>query len=307
MNAILYAHLLQERPSRRLPLALLFALGVHVALLAGIGLGRPAVPFDPVLSFKVSLVERAGHAERDAPLRAPEPQPLPPVPAEPPPAVMAEPEPEPEPEPQASPVPAPPVISTQAPPAPARPVVAAPRRTEPKPVEPKPVEPRPVEPKPVPAPRPVAPPAPRRSGPLSAAELMGAGLDSIRQEAPLPAASSRGRSKRADPTDSSTLEGYYAAAWVAKVERIGALNFPEEARRRNLTGSLRLSVVIRADGTILETTVVRSSGQSALDEGARRIVELGAPYAPFPDELRRRYDTLVIVRDWQFRQGAQFQ
>ena len=60
---------------------------------------------------------------------------------------------------------------------------------------------------------------------------------------PLPAASSRGRSKRADPTDSSTLEGYYAAAWVAKVERIGALNFPEEARRRNLTGSLRLSVV----------------------------------------------------------------
>ena len=47
-------------------------------------------------------------------------------------------------------------------------------------------------------------------------------------------------------------------------------------------------------------------GEAALDEGARRIVELGAPYAPFPDELRRRYDTLVIVRDWQFRQGAQF-
>mgnify|MGYP000617859141 CR=1 FL=1 len=33
-------------------------------------------------------------------------------------------------------------------------------------------------------------------------------------------------------TDTSTPEGYYAAAWVAKVERIGALNFPEEARRR---------------------------------------------------------------------------
>lgn len=303
MNAILYAHLLQERPSRRLPLALLFALGVHVALLAGIGLGRPAVPFDPVLSFKVSLVERAGHAERDAPLRAPEPQPQVQVPAEPPPAVMDEPEPE----PQTPALPAPPVVSTQAPPAPSRPVVAAPRRAEAKPAEPKPAEPRPVEPKPVPAPRPVAPPVPRRSGPLSAAELMGAGLDSIRQDAPLPAASSRGRSKRADPTDSSTLEGYYAAAWVAKVERIGALNFPEEARRRNLTGSLRLSVVIRADGTILETTIVRSSGQPALDEGARRIVELGAPYAPFPDELRRRYDTLVIMRDWQFRQGAQFQ
>ena len=107
--------------------------------------------------------------------------------------------------------------------------------------------------------------------------------------------------------DANGPAGSSPAAWVAKVERIGALNFPEEARRRNLTGSLRLSVVIRADGTILETTVVRSSGQSALDEGARRIVELGAPYAPFPDELRRRYDTLVIVRDWQFRQGAQFQ
>lgn len=293
MNAILYARLLQERPSRRrLPLALLFALGLHVALLAGIGLGRPAAPFDPVLSFQVSLVERAGHAEHDAPLAAPEPQAAQ-MPDEPPPPPAAEPEPEPVAPPRAAPA----QVTTQAPPAATRPVVAAPR----------PVEPKPAEPKPAPVPRPLAPPAPARPrGPVSAAELMGAGLDAIRQDAPLPAASSRGRSRRADPTDTSTLEGYYAAAWVAKVERIGALNFPEEARRRNLTGSLRLSVVIRADGSILETTIVRSSGQPALDEGARRIVELGAPYAPFPDELRKRYDTLVIMRDWQFRQGAQF-
>lgn len=291
MNATLYAHLLQERPSRRLPVALLAALALHAALLAGVRLGRPAAPFDPVLSFSVSLVERAGHAERDAPLAEPVPAPLP-EPAEPAAAASADPEAR----PLAPPTAAPAEVVTHAAPAPAQPRVAAPR----------PVEPKPAEPRPAPVPRPVAPPAPRRSGPVSAADLMGAGLDAIQQETPLPAASSRGRSKRADPTDTSTLEGYYAAAWVAKVERIGALNFPEEARRRNLTGALRLSVMIRADGTILEVTVVRASGIAALDEGARRIVELGAPYAPFPDELRRRYDTLVIVRDWQFRQGAQF-
>ena len=57
-------------------------------------------------------------------------------------------------------------------------------------------------------------------------------------------------------------------------------------------------VIYVEPGSISETAGIRVGD---------RIVELGAPYAPFPDELRRRYDTLVIVRDWQFRQGAQFQ
>ncbi|MEK7796968.1 MAG: energy transducer TonB, partial [Pseudomonadota bacterium] len=42
----------------------------------------------------------------------------------------------------------------------------------------------------------------------------------------------------------------YMDAWRAKVERIGNLNYPEEAKRRHLTGSLVLDVALKADGTV---------------------------------------------------------
>ncbi|MDH5257945.1 MAG: energy transducer TonB, partial [Gammaproteobacteria bacterium] len=42
----------------------------------------------------------------------------------------------------------------------------------------------------------------------------------------------------------------YMESWRRKVEKIGNLNFPEEAKRRNLKGSLILDVVINANGTI---------------------------------------------------------
>jgi len=41
----------------------------------------------------------------------------------------------------------------------------------------------------------------------------------------------------------------YMAAWVARIERIGNLNYPEAARARKLYGSLLLTTGIRADVT----------------------------------------------------------
>ncbi|NJN46021.1 MAG: hypothetical protein HC808_05535 [Candidatus Competibacteraceae bacterium] len=40
-----------------------------------------------------------------------------------------------------------------------------------------------------------------------------------------------------------------------------------------------------------------------MDEAAKQIVSLAAPYAPFPAELRRQYDILHIVRQWKFEHG----
>ena len=37
-----------------------------------------------------------------------------------------------------------------------------------------------------------------------------------------------------------------------------------------------------------------------LDEAARKIVELGAPYAPFPEDIRKEVDILSITRTWTF-------
>lgn len=97
----------------------------------------------------------------------------------------------------------------------------------------------------------------------------------------------------------------YEKAWQNKVERIGNLNYPDQARREHLTGSLLLAVGIRKDGTIYRIEVRRSSGHKALDDGAIRIVRLSAPFASFPDDLATEADVLVITRTWKFTDDSQ--
>lgn len=99
----------------------------------------------------------------------------------------------------------------------------------------------------------------------------------------------------------SAVEAAYLEAWVRKVERVGNLNYPDEARRRRLTGSLVLSVLLDREGRVLEMELAASSGERVLDDAARRIVELAAPFAPFPPELRREHDRIMITRTWVFK------
>ena len=92
----------------------------------------------------------------------------------------------------------------------------------------------------------------------------------------------------------------YEHSWQQKIERIGNLNYPEEARRRKLSGSLLLSVGIRPDGSVYSIKVRQSSGYPALDAAAEHIVRMASPFAPFPEALRQEADVLVITRTWRF-------
>ena len=92
----------------------------------------------------------------------------------------------------------------------------------------------------------------------------------------------------------------YMAAWQAKIEMIGNLNYPEEARRRNISGNLLLDVAINDDGSVNNISVRRSSGHKLLDDAAIRIVRLAAPFGQMPLEMRRETDILHIIRTWQF-------
>lgn len=94
----------------------------------------------------------------------------------------------------------------------------------------------------------------------------------------------------------------YMDAWRAKVERIGNLNYPEEARRRFISGNLVLDVALNSDGTIHNVSVRRTSGHQLLDDTAVRIVELAAPFAPFPPEIRAETDVVHITRTWKFNE-----
>jgi protein TonB len=103
--------------------------------------------------------------------------------------------------------------------------------------------------------------------------------------------------------NSSTREfvpATYMRQWINRVERIGNLNYPDQARREKLSGTLILDVVINADGELVKADLRQSSGHQILDDAARRIVQLAAPYSPFPPKLRQQADVIHITRSWEF-------
>ncbi len=103
----------------------------------------------------------------------------------------------------------------------------------------------------------------------------------------------------------STRESNYAQyveGWRQKVERVGTLNYPPEAKGK-LYGTLLLTVAIRADGSVERVQIVRSSGYPVLDKAALRIVKLAEPFAPFPLGIQKETDILEITRSWSFTHG----
>ena len=98
----------------------------------------------------------------------------------------------------------------------------------------------------------------------------------------------------------------YVEDWRQKIERVGTLNYPEAARGR-VYGSLLLSVVIKADGSVDSIEVHRSSGYKVLDEAAQRIVRLASPFAAFPPDIRKDTDIIEITRTWNFTSADRVQ
>lgn len=94
----------------------------------------------------------------------------------------------------------------------------------------------------------------------------------------------------------------YVESWRQKVERIGNMNYPEAAKAQKLYGQLRMTVSIKADGSLENVTIDQHSSHPVLDEAAKRIVELAAPFAVFPDDIKQDTDILSITRTWTFTQ-----
>ncbi len=98
----------------------------------------------------------------------------------------------------------------------------------------------------------------------------------------------------------------YLDAWRAKVERIGNINYPSAAIHKNITGSLTMDVAINADGSLNSVKILRSSGYPILDNAAKRIVRLGAPYPPLTAEILKDTRVLHIPRVWRFKNNNRF-
>lgn len=97
-------------------------------------------------------------------------------------------------------------------------------------------------------------------------------------------------------------DALYLEAWRQKVERIGNLNYPTAAREQKIYGQLRMTVEIKSDGTLQGIEIDKSSGSKVLDNAAKNIVNLAAPFAAFSDEMKKNTDILGITRTWTFTQ-----
>ena len=68
------------------------------------------------------------------------------------------------------------------------------------------------------------------------------------------------------------------------------MHYPDEARKNKIFGSLRILVAIRVDGHVEDFRIMESSGSQILDEAAKKIVELAAPFDPLP-----RKSVLILI------------
>lgn len=329
----------QITPADRLGLTLCFAVILHAVVLLGVTFSPEDEQSPQTEPLEIILVQKQSEAPDEAKLlaqanlegggesdeserpatpvpapfpepvakvTAPPPEPVAPAPTEPAPEKLPEPAPEPEP---AEPIkqvavetPEPAAVE-KAPPEPEKPEPD----TEPEPDKAAAAEPKPSEPEPEVAETP-AEPAPSRP---SAAELVSSSMETAALNAEiqrkLKAKAERPRRKFISASTQEYKYASYMEAWRSKVERVGNLNYPEEARKRGLTGSLILDVALKPDGSVEQITVRRSSGNKLLDDAAIRIVKLAEPFAPFPEDIREETDILHITRTWQFVHGERFQ
>ena len=95
----------------------------------------------------------------------------------------------------------------------------------------------------------------------------------------------------------------YLRAWVDRAEKVGNLNYPDEARQRRLGGQVVISVGVRRDGSVESSRILRSSGTPLLDEAALRVVQLAQPFPPLP-KTEDEIDILQVTRTWVFLPGG---
>ncbi|RCS56726.1 energy transducer TonB [Parvibium lacunae] len=91
----------------------------------------------------------------------------------------------------------------------------------------------------------------------------------------------------------------YVEQWRRKVEQVGTLNYPAEARGK-LYGTLVVSVYLYKDGSLAEVHIDKSSGHTVLDGAVKKILRMAAPFAAIPDNVMKGNDLFVITRRWDF-------
>lgn len=193
---------------------------------------------------------------------------------------------------------APPPAAALEPAAPEPPKPEPPKPTPPKP-EPPPPKPKPdakLPPPPKPAPKPVPKPPSQAVGPAEPSATASAA------PAPMPSAPADARdTATAAPTPGADAAARTAAARTWQGELLGRLErvkrYPRAAEVRRREGVAVVGFALDRAGAVLETRLVRSSGDATLDAEALALPDRAQPLPPPPAHIvGSRVDVVVPVR-----------
>lgn len=150
------------------------------------------------------------------------------------------------------------------------------------------------------------PEQPRPDAPLNAREQRDAEMARLAAEVHLRSAQYAKRPNRKFVSASTREYAWanYLRAWVDRAERVGNMNYPDEARQRRLGGQVVITVGVRRDGSVESARILRSSGTPLLDEAALRVVRLAQPFPALP-QTKDDVDILQVTRTWAFLPGGE--
>lgn len=109
----------------------------------------------------------------------------------------------------------------------------------------------------------------------------------------------RPKKRYVSPATQEAVYAVYYDAMRRKIEDRGTRQFPEHQGQK-LYGQLTMNVTVNAQGRVVATEVVRSSGNKILDRRAEAIVRSAEPYGVFSADMRRQADQLVITSRFRF-------
>ena len=101
----------------------------------------------------------------------------------------------------------------------------------------------------------------------------------------------------------SEVFGTYCHALRSRIEARGTAHFPE-SNGHKLYGHLTVNLRIDASGKLVETDLVRGSGNATLDRFARETASAAAPFGAFTPGMRAQADEIVYTAHFNFAHQA---
>lgn len=93
----------------------------------------------------------------------------------------------------------------------------------------------------------------------------------------------------------------YMSEWKLIVERVGNLNYPDEVKKKKLSGEVIVDVALNSDGTIHKIEILKASEHKLLNDSVVTMIEwAGQWFRPFPKDLKNQVDVLHITKLWRF-------